>query len=166
MTEEQSSPTMVRPDEGATVAGLTMVHKVEAGLLEGGLQVMEGLIAPQRIIPPHTHSREDECSYILAGELMFLVGDETLTASTGSYVIKPRGVPHAFWNISQEPARVMEIHVPGTFRHFYDELGATMAADMPQSERQAAQAALHDRYGLSFHWDRMQQLVAKYGVKP
>ena len=49
MIEKQSSPTMVGPDEGATVAGLTMVHKVGAGLLEGGLQVMEGLIAPQRI---------------------------------------------------------------------------------------------------------------------
>ncbi len=53
---------------------------------------MEGTIAPRRFIPSHTHSREDECSYILSGELMFQVGDETLTAGSGCYVIKPRDV--------------------------------------------------------------------------
>ena len=39
-------------------------------------------------------------------------------------MIKPRGVSHAFWNPGSEPARVMELNVPATFAHYYDEAGA------------------------------------------
>jgi hypothetical protein len=98
---------------------------------------------------------------------MFQVGDDTITAAPGSYVIKPRGVPHAFWNVGGEPARIMEIHVPATFARFYDELGAIMAdSSMSQQERRQAHEALHARYGLTFHWDRVPQLIDRYGVKP
>src|SRR3954462_7573681 len=93
---------VVRPDEGARVRGMDMVHKVDAGRLEGGLLVMEGGLAAGGLIPPHTHTREDECSYVIAGEVMFQVGEDIVTATPGSYVIKPRGVPHAFWNCGSE----------------------------------------------------------------
>jgi hypothetical protein len=98
---------------------------------------------------------------------MFQVGEEVVTATHGSYVIKPRGVAHAFWNSGSEPARVMEIHVPATFGSFYDELGATMAdPSMSEQERREAQQSLHARYGLTFHWDRLPQLMERYGVRP
>ena len=167
MTYEADTPIVVRPGEGALVRGMNMVHKVDAGRLEGGLLIMEGEIAPGGLIPPHTHSREDECSYVVTGEVMFQVGDDVLTAGPGSYVIKPRGIAHAFWNSGGEPAQVMEIHVPATFGRFYDELGATFAdPSMSEQERREAQGALHARYGLTFHWDRIPQLIERYGVRP
>ena len=97
---------------------------------------------------------------------MFQVGDDTFTATPGSYVIKPRGVPHAFWNASSEPVRIMEIHVPAMFGRFYDEAGAIFDLAMTQQEQREAQEALHARYGLTFHWDRVPQLIECYGVKP
>jgi len=167
MTYEADTPIVVRPGEGALVRGMNMVHKVDAGRLEGGLLIMEGEIAPDGLIPPHTHSREDECSYVVTGEVMFQVGDDVVTAGPGSYVIKPRGIAHASWNSGGEPARVMEIHVPATFDRFYDELGATFAdPSMSEQERREAQDALHARYGLTFHWDRIPQLMERYGVRP
>jgi quercetin dioxygenase-like cupin family protein len=167
MSHDADNPIIIRPGAGALVPGMNMVHKVDAGRLEGGLLIMEGEIAAGGLIPPHTHSREDECSYVLAGEVTFQVGDDVITATPGSYVIKPRGVPHAFWNSGGEPARLMEIHVPATFDRFYDELAATMAdASMSDQERREAQEALHARYGLTFHWDRIPQLMQRYGVRP
>jgi quercetin dioxygenase-like cupin family protein len=167
MSHEADTSIVVRPGEGSLVRGMNMVHKVDAGRLEGGLLIMEGEIAPGGLIPPHTHSREDECSYVVAGEVMFQVGDDVVTAGPGSYVIKPRGIAHAFWNSGSEPARVMEIHVPATFGRFYDELGATFAdPSISEQERREAQGALHARYGLTFHWDRIPQLMERYGVRP
>lgn len=65
------------------------------------------------------------------------------------------------------PARVIEIHVLATFGRFYDELGATMAdASMSEQERRDAQEAFHARYGLTFHWDRIPQLMERYTVRP
>jgi quercetin dioxygenase-like cupin family protein len=61
------------------------------------------------MIPPHTHTREDECSFVLEGEMMCYVAGEVVLAQKGSYVIKPRGVPHTFYNTGAETVRVMEI---------------------------------------------------------
>src|SRR3954451_24781209 len=39
-------------------------------------------------------------------ELTAETGDEVAVAAAGSYVLKPYGVMHAFWNATNEPARV------------------------------------------------------------
>ena len=39
-------------------------------------------------------------------------------------------------------------------------------ASMSEQERREAQGALHARYGLTFHWDRIPQLMQHYGVRP
>jgi quercetin dioxygenase-like cupin family protein len=158
---------VIRPGEGTRVPALDMAHKVDADHFGGRLLVMEGRIAPGALVPPHTHTREDECSYVISGSVVFQVGEDTVTAEAGSYVIKPRGVPHAFWNPGSEPARVMELHVPATFAHYYDEAGAilTDSAMTPQERREALDAH-HARYGVTFHWDRVADLVERHGVRP
>jgi hypothetical protein len=40
------------------------------------------------------------------------IGDQFIEAPAGSYVIKPRGLPHAFWNPGSTPALALE-HQPG-----------------------------------------------------
>ena len=95
------------------------------------------------------------------------MGDEIVTADAGSYVVKPRGVPHAFWNAGSEPARVMELHVPATFASYYDEVGAILAdSALTEHERRAALEAHHARYGVTFHWDRVADLARRFGVRP
>ena len=48
--------------------------------------------------PMHTHSREDELSYVVYGTVQAQVGDQVVTAGPRELIWKPRGVPHAFWN--------------------------------------------------------------------
>ncbi len=167
MSQDPGSRIIIGPDEGARVHGMDMIHKVDAHRLSGRLLIVEGQVAPGALVPPHTHTREDECSYVISGRLVFQVDEEIVTAEAGSYVIKPRGVPHAFWNAGSEPARVMELHVPATFASYYDEAGAIFADPaMTEHERRTALEAHHARYGVTFHWDRVADLVQRYGVRP
>src|ERR1700712_939810 len=107
---DTNTRTVIRPGEGTTVND-RMTHKVDAGdLPSGGLAIIEGVLGRGELIPPHTHTREDELSYILEGELTFEIGDEVVRAGAGSYVLKPRGVCHTFWTSAEVPARVLEIH--------------------------------------------------------
>ena len=51
-----------------------MTHKVWSEWYAGGLSILEGVIHPGALIPPHTHTREDECMFVIEGELTFDVG--------------------------------------------------------------------------------------------
>jgi quercetin dioxygenase-like cupin family protein len=155
---------IIGPDEGAVVPGADMVHKVGATQLDGNLLIMEGVIRPGQLIAPHTHTREDECAYVLSGQLTYLIGDLVRTVSAGTYVVKPRGIPHAFWNGGSEPARVMELHVPATFDRFYDEGARIFAAYGAAPEGQRAFSILSERYGVTQHWERVAEISARYGL--
>ena len=37
---------------------------------------------------------------------------------------------------------------------------------MTEHERRAALEVHHARYGVTFHWDRVAELVHRYGVRP
>ncbi len=165
MSQEPKPAFLVPPDEGRALPALRMVHKVAGERFGVAMVIMEGVLEPGQLIPPHTHSREDECTHVLTGQLTFEVGGEVMTAPAGSYVVKPRGIPHAFWNAGSEPARVIEFHTPGGFDRFYDELETIFTAeDTEEGARRAAD--LHARYGLTFHPERIPEIAARYGVRP
>lgn len=74
--------------------------------------MIEFVLGPRRLVPPHAHVSEDEISYVLEGEIGFRVGENELTAGPGTAVYKPRGVLHTFWNLSDVDVRLLEIVVP------------------------------------------------------
>jgi quercetin dioxygenase-like cupin family protein len=156
---------VVGPEDGVAVPALGMIRKVDGERLAGRLLVMEGVIPPGTLVHPHTHTREDECSFVLDGDLQYLVGDAVRAAGPGSYVPKPRGVRHAFWNSTSRPARVIEMHTPATFDTYYDELGALFQAHAnPTDDLRSAFDQLASRYGLTVHWDDIPMLVDRYGA--
>ena len=117
------------------------------------------------MIPPHTHAREDECSFVLDGELTCYVGGDVVTAPMGSYVLKPRGVPHAFYNAGTETVRVVEILVPGgSFSGYFDEYEGIAASGMDEDERRRARAKLGERYGITWHDDLVPGVMADFGI--
>jgi hypothetical protein len=83
----------ISPDEGTYLPILDIVHKVTAETFGGALTIEEWGLPPGQMIPPHTHSREDECNFVLEGELTCEVGGEIVVAPVGSYVLKPRECP-------------------------------------------------------------------------
>jgi mannose-6-phosphate isomerase-like protein (cupin superfamily) len=53
--------------------------------------------------PLHRHHREDEHFYVLLGSFGALLGDDVVKAEPGTWVFKPRGQWHTFWNAGDTP---------------------------------------------------------------
>jgi quercetin dioxygenase-like cupin family protein len=164
-----SKRILIGPDEGAHLPVLDIVHKVTAESSGGTLSILEWGLPPGQMIPPHTHTREDECNVVLEGELTCDVGGEIVVAPVGSYVLKPRGVSHALCNAGTEPVWVMEVLTPGGFEGFFDEyeeIAAKLASRMSEDEHRRARAKLSEGYGLTWHDERIPEARARFSIGP
>jgi quercetin dioxygenase-like cupin family protein len=155
---------LIGPDEGAQLPILGITHKVTAESFGAAFTVIEASIPPGDMIPPHTHAREDECAFVLEGELTFDIGGEIIVAPAGSFVVKPRGVYHAFCNTGTEAARCLEIHTPGEFENYYDEYEQIVKSEMDDDERLRARTELGERYGVTWHNERISDARARFGM--
>ncbi|MEA2438697.1 MAG: hypothetical protein QOH76_121 [Thermoleophilaceae bacterium] len=131
----------------------------------GGFSMVEHPIAPRSLAAPlHTHTHEDEYSYVLEGEVGVQVGDEVSVAKPGDLVFKPRGVQHAFWNAGDTPARLLEIISPAPFSKYFEELEPLMGA--PEGPDFEGIAALQTRYGLTMDFESIEPLIEREGLAP
>src|SRR3954469_19967948 len=77
-------------------------------------------LAPRALgAPTHTHEVEDEYSYVLSGRLGVEIGDRVGEAGPGDFVVKPRGIPHAFWNAGDELVVFIEVISPAGFEQYF-----------------------------------------------
>src|SRR4051794_37165320 len=97
--------------------GMLATIKATPAETEGRMSVLE-ILAPAGFQPPlHIHHAEDEAFHILEGEVTFEVGDATVLARPGDFLVGPRGVPHRF-TVGDAPARMMWTFTPGGFERF------------------------------------------------
>ncbi|HKS97408.1 MAG TPA: cupin domain-containing protein [Terriglobia bacterium] len=76
-----------------------------------------GPAGPPRLIAPlHLHHNDDEAWYVLDGTLCVRVGDQVVTAHTGSAVLVPRGTGHTYWNPSPDPVRYLLVMTAQIYR--------------------------------------------------
>jgi quercetin dioxygenase-like cupin family protein len=157
---------VIAPDEGDVIlsGGVGFVGKLYGEENGGAFAIGEHPLEPGILAaPPHTHSNEDEISYVLEGEIGVMIGEEVYRATAGSYVLKPRGIVHAFWNPGPEPARIIEIFSPAGFEKYFEGLAEILSAggppDVPRLEE------LADRYGLTFHWERMEEIMRQHDLR-
>jgi quercetin dioxygenase-like cupin family protein len=75
-------------------------------------------------VSPHFHKGHSDSFYVLEGELEIHLGDDVFRAGAGSYALAPPGVVHRFRNVSDAPARVLNLHTPGGFAEYRRELEA------------------------------------------
>jgi mannose-6-phosphate isomerase-like protein (cupin superfamily) len=127
----------------------------------GGFGLVEHDLPVRQLGSPiHTHEREDEYSFVLSGQLTAQVGDSVLVAGPGELLVKPRGIPHAFWNVGSEPVRFLELISPGGFEEYFFEMaGPFNARDME------AMAAIRARYRLAVNPESIPELLAKHGLQ-
>jgi quercetin dioxygenase-like cupin family protein len=156
----------ISPGEGPHLPVLGITHKVTAEAFSGAFTSIEARIPPGDMVPPHTHSREDECAFVLEGELTFDVGGEIVVAPAGSFVITPRGVYHAFCNTGTEVARELEFHTPGGFEDYYDEYERIVEGEMGEEEIRKARVELGERYGIVWHEELVPEVRARFGLEP
>jgi hypothetical protein len=124
---------------------------------------VEHPLAPRALgSPVHTHRHEDEYSIVLEGTIGVEIGEKVFEAGPGSVIVKPRGIPHAFWNPTDQPARLLEIISPAGFEAYFAELGKILGASGPPDL--AALAALAARYGLDLDLTSIPRLAAAHGL--
>lgn len=130
----------------------------------GAAAFMVHPLAPQALGSPlHTHRHEDEWSYVLEGEVGVQIGDETWVTGPGDLVLKPRGVPHAFWNPGDVPARLLEVATPGGFERYFTRLAGVLAKG-PEPDM-AALAAVADDFGLEVDAASIPRLVEAHALR-
>jgi quercetin dioxygenase-like cupin family protein len=165
MESTRSRLLVVGPGEGESVdlGGLGVQFKIRGRDTAGSIAIVEHPIEPRRLVPPHTHTKEDELSYILEGTVGVRIGDEIAEAVAGSYVFKPRAVPHTFWNPTDRPARLLEIIVPAGFEDYFAEIARLFGSGMrPGSPEHQAMSV---PYGLTVSGDWIPELKSRYGLK-
>jgi mannose-6-phosphate isomerase-like protein (cupin superfamily) len=154
--------SLLSPDDGRRVElGGLGVRFMATG---EGFSLVEHPIAPRTLAAPmHVHEHEDEYSYVLEGEVGVQIGDEVLYARAGDFVFKPRAVWHAFWNRTDEPARLLEIISPGGFERYFAELAPLLppARAVPDFE---GLATLRARYGLTMDMDTVATISEREGL--
>jgi quercetin dioxygenase-like cupin family protein len=161
---KENKKIFIGPDDGAYLPVLDVTHKVTAESFGGAFTIIKGGLPPGDMIPPHTHTREDECNFVLEGELTLGVGGEIVVAPVGSFVVKPRGVYHALCNTGTELVRFLEIHTPGEFENYYDEYEQIVESAINEDERLKARAELGERYGVRWHDERIPEAMARFGI--
>ena len=156
---------LVEPDEGTAVAlgGIGVVFKVRGEDTGGAFSIVEHPVEPGTLVPPHTHAREDELSFVIEGEFGVKVGAKVFSATPGSYVFKPRGVPHTFWNAGPKRARLLEIIFPAGFERYFTEMARLIPPEGQPDFEQVAQLAA--RYDLTFELGWVPDLAKKYNLK-
>ena len=139
---------------------------VARGENEANVAVVEHTLPPHTLAAPlHRHSREDEISYVLEGEMTVLADDELSTVPAGESVVKGRDVWHTFWNAGDEPLRFIEIIAPGEFSAFFEEVAPLTPLD-PTDEAAAAEfLAVGERYGFEADLGSVPKLCAEHGLR-
>tara|TARA_B100001989_G_C24330477_1_gene359720 strand:+ start:21 stop:551 length:531 start_codon:yes stop_codon:yes gene_type:complete len=125
MSEPTTEDLLIRPRLGEgekTATDMTIIARAEA--LGGDFTIMQGRIGPKRLLPPHTHTYEDQAVYLIEGTLEFEVGGEgglRFRAEKGDWVLKPRGIQHTFWNPSEDvTVQYIELSGKDGFEKFVD----------------------------------------------
>ena len=117
------------------------------GAQNGGLGLFEMTVpVGAHVPPPHSHSNNEECVYVLEGVLRYTVDDETRDLKPGEWMSTPRGSVHQFSNPGTETARTLVMLTPDIGAQFFHDIGALAGAGGPPDRARLLEVM--GRYGL------------------
>jgi len=139
----------VSPSDQPIIVGQLRIRYLIDGSSTGGLGVFELDVPPSAMVPPpHSHTLNEECVYVLAGLLRYGVDGVTRDLRPGEWMRTPRGSVHQFSNPHDHPARALVILTPDIGAQYFHDVAAIVNAGGPP-----------DRVKLS-------EVMAKYGLVP
>lgn len=109
-----TTPQSAAPQPGQTVHlfGNLLTFVVRGADTGMRFSMVEAYTAPGAGSPPHLHRDDEESFYVLEGTYQIVRGTERLTCGPGSFTHVPKGLPHAFTNIGDGPARMIILNWP------------------------------------------------------
>jgi mannose-6-phosphate isomerase-like protein (cupin superfamily) len=118
--------------------GDTFFTKVASADTDNDLYIWESTRIKKGGPNEHFHYSQDEWWYILEGEFLFKVGNETFTAKKGDSVFGPRMVPHAFAKTNEGEAKLLMLFQPaGKMEAFFKAVSEGIMAKMSEEQRNA-----------------------------
>jgi len=117
------------------------------GTAHGGMGVFELSVPPNsQVPPPHSHTRNEECVYVLEGTLRYSVDGDARDLQPGDWMFSPRGSVHQFSNPHGAPARALIVNTPDIGEQYFRDVRDVVAAGGPPDR--AKLMAVMTRYGL------------------
>ncbi len=127
--------------------GQLRIDYIVDGSQTASLGMFELTVPPgSNVPPPHSHSNNEECVYVLEGTLRYSVGPETRDLEPGQTMSTPKGVVHAFSNPFAETARALIVLAPDIGAQYFRDVAHVINADGPPDK--AALLSIMSRYGL------------------
>ena len=132
--------------ETINVGQMKITYLVD-GSTGGGLGVFELSVPPgSNVPPPHSHTANEECVYVLEGVLRYAVDEVRRDLRPGEWMRTPRGAVHQFSNPHGQPARALIILTPDIGAQYFRDVGAVVNAGGPPDR--AKLLGVMSRYGL------------------
>lgn len=96
----------------------------------------------------HKHFSQDEWFYVIRGQFIIQVGEETFQAGPGDSVFAPRMVPHAFVKTGDGEAQLVVLFQPaGSMEQYFAEV-KKISSGIPGAEQQNAMKDLWKKHGM------------------
>jgi len=158
--QEKTKPKLI-----ALKAGETSELTYDAGTVRvlassedtnGAWSVVELIEMPGYKTRLHRHNYTDEAYYVLEGVLTARIADKTYELPAGSYIVIPRGTPHAQGNFGKVPVKVLLTMTPGGFeKSFIDraEMFKTVKPNSPDFRKKREELMTKGNYDREFLGD-------------
>jgi quercetin dioxygenase-like cupin family protein len=120
---------------------------------QGAWSLLEVMEMPGYKTNLHRHNHTDEAFYVLEGKLTTRINDTISEYPAGSYILIPRGTPHAQGNRGHVPARILLTMTPGGFEQSFKDrvaLFKTMKPDDPDFRKKRKENAVKGNYDVEF----------------
>jgi quercetin dioxygenase-like cupin family protein len=158
-------PKVTLADDSNQIRLYDVLFRYAIGAAEsgGGLSMLEVTVPARTLIKPHMHTREDEFTLVLEGTVSARLGDEIVdTIPSGSWLVKPRSIPHAMWNVTATTARILEVVMPGGLERYFEQIAPVLMEHGPDWTKRYD--ALAEEFGLTILNEWTDELKERYGV--
>jgi quercetin dioxygenase-like cupin family protein len=134
------------PQESIMVGRMRIRYLID-GTATGGMGIFELSVPPNsNVPPPHSHTRNEECVYVLEGTLRYSVDGVERDLRPGEWMFTPRGAVHQFSNPHGETARALIVLTPDIGAQYFRDVAAVVNAGGPPDR--AKLLDVMSKYGL------------------
>jgi mannose-6-phosphate isomerase-like protein (cupin superfamily) len=125
---------MDRYDEELLIMGGRFDLKVSGKDTGGDLCIFDTIRQEPGGPALHRHFSQDEWFYMIQGEFIVRVGEDTVRLHPGDSALAPRMIPHAFAMVTPEEGQMLVLFQPaGSMEDFFKEM-SRLGKDIPKNQ--------------------------------